>query len=57
MLFGVLFGVRCLLWFLCMLLGMLVGYACEYVSALFCMYACRVGYVSWAGLLLGRVLL
>ena len=30
------------------------GYFCEYVSALFCMYACRVGYVRVWGLLLGR---
>ena len=36
-------GVRCLLWFLCMLLGMLVSIACMYVSAWFCMYACMLG--------------
>ena len=33
--------------------GYACGYFCEYVSALFCMYACRVGYASWVGLLLG----
>ena len=40
-----------------MLVGMLV---CKFVciaSALFYVYACRVGYVSWAGLLLGALLL
>ena len=52
-----LFGDGRLLWFLCMLLGMLVSIACMYVSVLFCMYACRVGYASWVGLLLGGVLL
>ena len=38
--FGVLFGDGRLLWFMCMLLGMLLGHACMYVSAWFCMYAC-----------------
>ena len=48
-----LFGDGRLLWFVCML----VSIACEYCLYV-CLYAgyvgaCRVGYASWVGLLLG----
>ena len=46
----------CLLCFVgmlvCKFVGMLVSWA-GWSAVVICMYACRVGYVSWAGLLLG----
>ena len=66
-----LFGDGLLLWFVCMLLGvclfcfvcMLLGmclfcFVCKFVcNFMYACVCCRVGYVSWAGLLLGAPLL
>ena len=59
--FGVLFGEGRLLCFMYMLVSIACGYACRYVSALFCVDACMLVYagcvcmLGWVrGLLLGR---